>query len=111
MSVYEIAALGTPGIILGQNTREERRMRQFARSGTVEYLGLGTEVDEQTLLGAVESLLRDAERRRDMSRRGRQLVDGLGATRAAELVLGATERPKSAPHNHVDDHSREDVEE
>ena len=46
MSVYEIAALGTPGIILGQNAREDRRMREFARHGTVEYLGLGTEVDE-----------------------------------------------------------------
>ena len=32
MSVYEIAALGTPGIILGQNAREDRRMRDFARS-------------------------------------------------------------------------------
>ena len=49
MSVYEIAALGTPGIILGQNAREDRRMRDFAAHGTVEYLGLGTEVEEAAL--------------------------------------------------------------
>jgi len=89
MSVYEIAALGTPGIVLGQNLREEKRMRQFARAGTVEYLGLGTEVEEAEIRRAVESLLHDPARRRLMSERGRGLVDGLGASRAAELVLGS----------------------
>lgn len=88
MSVYEIAALGTPGIVLGQNAREDRRMREFARHGTVEYLGLGPEVEEAALASAVASLLRDVPRRREMSARGRALVDGLGAARAAEVVLG-----------------------
>ena len=96
MSVYEIAALGTPGIVLAQNAREEKRMRQFAEGGTVEYLGLGTEVAEARLLAAVEALLHDVERRREMSRRGRALVDGLGASRAAELVLDNAERHGSA---------------
>ena len=62
MSVYEIAALGTPGVVLGQNAREDRRMREFARHGTVEYLGLGTEVDEAALLAAPSGAL--LERRR-----------------------------------------------
>src|SRR5207245_746708 len=53
MSVYEIAALGTPGVILGQNAREDKRMRDFARHGTAEYLGLGTEVEEAALAEAV----------------------------------------------------------
>jgi spore coat polysaccharide biosynthesis predicted glycosyltransferase SpsG/CMP-N-acetylneuraminic acid synthetase len=87
MSVYEIAALGTPGIILGQNAREDARMRDFAAHGTVEYLGLGTEVDEGVLASAVAGLLADPERRRAMSARGRALVDGFGAMRAAEVVL------------------------
>jgi spore coat polysaccharide biosynthesis predicted glycosyltransferase SpsG/CTP:molybdopterin cytidylyltransferase MocA len=94
MSVYEIAALGTPGIILGQNAREDRRMRDFACHGTVEYLGLGTEVDEATLFSAVRALLLDVERRRTMSARGRALVDGFGATRAAEVVLERRARPR-----------------
>jgi spore coat polysaccharide biosynthesis predicted glycosyltransferase SpsG/CMP-N-acetylneuraminic acid synthetase len=87
MSVYEIAALGTPGIVLAQNLREESRMRAFARHGTVEYLGLGTDVAEEKLASVVEALLGDVERRREMSRRGKSLVDGMGALRAAELVL------------------------
>jgi spore coat polysaccharide biosynthesis predicted glycosyltransferase SpsG len=87
MSVYEIAALGTPGIVLSQNLREDQRMREFARYGTVEYLGLGTEVGEDAIASAVHSLLHDAERRKRMSRKGRALVDGLGASRTADVIL------------------------
>jgi spore coat polysaccharide biosynthesis predicted glycosyltransferase SpsG len=87
MSVYEIAALGTPGIVMAQNAREDRRMQDFAVHRTIEYLGLGPEVTEDTLARAVEGLLGDPARRRAMSVRGRELVDGLGADRAAEAVL------------------------
>jgi spore coat polysaccharide biosynthesis predicted glycosyltransferase SpsG/CMP-N-acetylneuraminic acid synthetase len=87
MSVYEIAALGTPGIVLAQNKREEARMGAFAKHGTIEFLGLGTDVSEAQILAATRSLLVDSERRRAMSERGRTLVDGLGAARAAEVVL------------------------
>lgn len=87
MSVYEIAALGAPGVVLAQNAREDRRMREFSRFGTIEYLGLGVDVDETTILDAVRQLLNDPERRREMSGRGRALVDGYGAARAAEIVL------------------------
>ena len=95
MSVYEIAALGTPGVILGQNVREDRRMREFSRHGTVVYLGLGVEVGEDRIAAAVDALLREPGRRQAMSARGRALVDGLGAARAAEAVLerGKTPRP------------------
>jgi spore coat polysaccharide biosynthesis predicted glycosyltransferase SpsG len=96
MSVYEIAALGTPGLVLAQNAREDQRMRDFARNGTVEYLGLGTEVKEQRLRDAVTALLHDTERRRTMSAKGRALVDGLGAARTAELVLENEKRREAA---------------
>lgn len=98
MSVYEIAALGTPGVVLAQNAREDQRMRAFAQSGTVEYLGLGSELSEAALREAVSALLADTPRRRAMSERGRALVDGLGAARAAEVVL-LSERRREAAHN------------
>jgi spore coat polysaccharide biosynthesis predicted glycosyltransferase SpsG len=92
MSVYEIAALGTPGVVLAQNEREDKRMRDFARHGTVRYLGLGPDVGEESLRAAVEELLRDAPQRRAMSARGPRLVDGEGAARAAEAVLDSHRR-------------------
>lgn len=95
MSVYEIAALGTPGIVLGQNLREDQRMREFARHGTIEYLGLGPDVAEETIATAVQALLHDTDRRREMSRKGRELVDGLGAERAAEVILDRRQRSRA----------------
>lgn len=87
MSVYELAALGTPALVLAQNGREDRRMREFARFGTIEYLGLGVDTDERAIRDAVLALLRSPERLRAMSAKGRELVDGLGAARAASIVL------------------------
>ncbi len=87
MSVYEIAALGVPGIVLAQNAKEDRRMREFSRFGTIEYLGLGVDVLESAVLEAVRRILLDKARRAAMSERGRSLVDGYGAARAAEIVL------------------------
>ena len=87
MSVYEIAALGTPGVVLAQNAREDRRMREFSRFGTIEYLGLGVDVEETAILTAVKRLLGDFEARKRMGDRGRSLVDGYGAARAAGIVL------------------------
>jgi spore coat polysaccharide biosynthesis predicted glycosyltransferase SpsG/CMP-N-acetylneuraminic acid synthetase len=92
MSVYEIAALGTPGLVLAQNEREDKRMSDFARKGTVRYLGLGPDVGEDGIRAAVEDLLRDAAARRQMSARGREMVDGAGAARAAEAVLASHHR-------------------
>jgi spore coat polysaccharide biosynthesis predicted glycosyltransferase SpsG/CMP-N-acetylneuraminic acid synthetase len=101
MSVYEIAALGTPGIVLGQNLREEKRMREFQHHGSVEYLGLGSDVDEAALASAVGLLLQQPERRRQMSAKGRALVDGLGAARAAEVVRNSATRQGAATSGSV----------
>jgi spore coat polysaccharide biosynthesis predicted glycosyltransferase SpsG len=95
MTVYEIAALGTPGIVLAQNTREEARMRAFARRGSVEFLGLGTAVSEAEIALRARALLLDAAARRRMSESGRSMVDGLGAQRTAELVLGSARTKES----------------
>ena len=99
MSVYEIAALGTPGVVLAQNAREDRRMREFSRFGTIEYLGLGVDVEEAAILEAVRRILAEPEKRRRMGERGRSLVDGYGAARAAEIVLEQAQAQGQAETN------------
>jgi spore coat polysaccharide biosynthesis predicted glycosyltransferase SpsG/CMP-N-acetylneuraminic acid synthetase len=89
MTVYELAALGTPGVVLAQNVREATRMQAFSRQGTVVYLGLGSEVSPGRLGETVRSLLAEPERRREMSRRGKALVDGYGAERVADVIVNA----------------------
>lgn len=89
MTVYELAALGTPGIVLAQNVREATRMQAFARHGTVVYLGLGSEVSPARLGEATCALLAGSDRRRQMSRSGKTLVDGYGADRVADVIVNA----------------------
>jgi CMP-N-acetylneuraminic acid synthetase/spore coat polysaccharide biosynthesis predicted glycosyltransferase SpsG len=92
MTVFEIAALGRPGIVLCQNAKEEARMRRFAEDGSILHLGLGTEVEEWVLRDKVKELLHDEVARRRMSEAGTRLVDALGASRVADVLHGESRR-------------------
>ncbi len=92
MTVFEIAALGTPGIVLCQNAREQRRIESFSRHGSIVHLGLGTEVGENQIRATARALLSDVKRRRAMGEAGRKLVDARGVHRAAEVVKNAASR-------------------
>jgi spore coat polysaccharide biosynthesis predicted glycosyltransferase SpsG len=92
MTVFEIAALGRPGLVLCQNAREEARMQKFAREGTIVHLGLGTEVGGDEIRVRVLELLEDRETRLRMSEAGAKLVDARGATNAAEVLIQAGRR-------------------
>ena len=92
MTVYEIAALGTPGIVLCQNAKEKRRMDLFSTFESILHLGLGTEVEERQIRETARAVLSNAARRRAMSSAGRKLVDAKGVQRAAEVVRNAVPR-------------------
>ncbi|MFQ5789128.1 MAG: cytidylyltransferase domain-containing protein [Acidobacteriota bacterium] len=93
MTVFEIAALGTPGIVLCQNAREQKRMESFARHGSIVHLGLGTEVNDELLVRTARELLGDVKGRRAMSEAGRRLVDARGTERVAKVVMSAPRGP------------------
>lgn len=92
MTVFEIAALGRPGIVLCQNVKEEARMQRFARDGSILHLGLGTEVGEDVIRDRISQLLLDREARRRMSEAGTKLVDAHGATRVAKVMEEESQR-------------------
>jgi spore coat polysaccharide biosynthesis predicted glycosyltransferase SpsG/CMP-N-acetylneuraminic acid synthetase len=92
MTVFEIAALGRPGVVLCQNAREEARMQKFAGEGSILHLGLGTRVEEDVIRETTERLLNDSKARRRMSEAGARLVDAHGAARVAEVIDGARGR-------------------
>ena len=96
MTVYEIAALGTPGIVLCQNAKEKRRMEMFSKFESIVHLGLGTEVEEEQIRETAQALLSNVARRRALSEAGRKLVDAKGAQRAAEVVKNAVQRGPAA---------------
>jgi len=92
MTVFEIAALGRPGLVLCQNAKEEARMQRFARDGSILHLGLGTEVGEDVIRDGVSRLLFDREARVRMSEIGTKLVDAHGANRVANVMKEAGQR-------------------
>jgi len=81
LTKYETAVTGTPTIIISQIVREAERNREFEKEGTALHLGLGSEVDEQDIVEAVERLLGDYALRAEMAEKGKNLVDGKGVER------------------------------
>jgi spore coat polysaccharide biosynthesis predicted glycosyltransferase SpsG len=83
---YELAATGTPAILLSPDAMHVEVNRPFAALGTCADLGLAKVVSPSVLAVEIAALLDDAERRKRMSRAGKLAVDGCGATRIAQML-------------------------
>ncbi len=88
-TVYELAALGSPGITICQNERELKRMEIFKKHETIINLGLGNGVSTETILETVKALLIDPTRRKQMSQNGLALFDGNGTSRVADIIINS----------------------
>jgi UDP-2,4-diacetamido-2,4,6-trideoxy-beta-L-altropyranose hydrolase len=90
-TLYELAATGTPALAISTADNQRNNIAALAGAGTIMYVEGKTEA---ALLRGLANIA-PAETRREMSRRGRALVDGRGARRAASeiaRVLGASRR-------------------
>ena len=83
----ELACTGTPGFILCEVDHQLETADVLERQGAAVHLGLGTALSEQDLAQKVSDLLGDRARRTAMQRAGKDLVDGKGCQRVAELIL------------------------
>ncbi len=81
-TIMEFCYLGTPALVMPQNSREHDFAQLFATHGAVKVLEpiQGGRVE-------VEHLINDAELRESMSQSGKMLVDGKGKERICQLVL------------------------
>ena len=87
---WELARVGTPqvAIVLADNQRPVAQ--GLAAEGLAVSLGWHADLTPESIAGAVGALAGDAGRRGEMSRRGRELIDGRGACRVlAEMGLAA----------------------
>jgi UDP-2,4-diacetamido-2,4,6-trideoxy-beta-L-altropyranose hydrolase len=85
---YEAAACGVPMIIVAL-AANQMRSEAWERLGAGLFLGMVDVLSDATLVQAVSRLMEDAGRRRAMSLSGRTLVDGHGAWRTAEILMGS----------------------
>jgi spore coat polysaccharide biosynthesis predicted glycosyltransferase SpsG len=86
VTAYELAAAGVPSILLGISEDHVRSASSFDKAGIAFNLGLYSAVSDKSIRQAVGSLLADQPLRRQMAARARQLLDGRGAGRIAELI-------------------------
>jgi spore coat polysaccharide biosynthesis predicted glycosyltransferase SpsG len=97
-TVYEVASLGTPLIVLAQNERE--LLHSFARlENGVVNLGLGSKVSDQELMKTFRRLCERAELRAELQQK--LLCNDLkgGVTRTIQLILDAYEAWEAKQNN------------
>ncbi|RKY57872.1 MAG: hypothetical protein DRP95_06525 [Candidatus Latescibacterota bacterium] len=67
-TVYEIASVGVPCVVLAQNAREMTHMFASSANGIVN-LGLGADVSEEQISQVTQELIEDFSTRQEMQRR------------------------------------------
>jgi UDP-2,4-diacetamido-2,4,6-trideoxy-beta-L-altropyranose hydrolase len=89
-TVLELARVGTPQLLIVLADNQAPGDAAMARDGLAVSLGRHESIDAGTVAAAVEALADDAERRQELSRRSREMVDGRGTERVlAAMRLSA----------------------
>jgi spore coat polysaccharide biosynthesis protein SpsF len=87
VSAYELAACGVPAVHLALTTDHERSSSAFEREGIAITAGAWGDVQPAAVATAVAALIGDARRRKQIAARAPALVDGRGASRAANAIV------------------------
>ena len=82
---YETACMGLPSIAVAVADNQRPLTDKLNELGVLICIG-SAEAVERKLAPEVAALLGDRERRANMSRRGRELIDGCGALRIARKI-------------------------
>ena len=89
MTAYELAAVGTPAVLLSLTPDHAESASAFVESGMAESLGLYHQVTPDMLATALAELLRDKQRRIRMHWHALQRMDGKGSARVAQKITAA----------------------
>jgi UDP-2,4-diacetamido-2,4,6-trideoxy-beta-L-altropyranose hydrolase len=84
----ELAFMGLPALVMVLADNQIEIAAAIDRHEFGINLGWHSEVQADGMVAQLEDLARDPTRRRSMGERGRALVDGLGAGRVIEVLMG-----------------------
>ena len=90
-SMYEFACLGVPSIVLWEDDHERVQGECFQERGVSVCLGNGLETPKSVIKDKTLELLSSSKVLAQMSKNSRELVDGRGAERSAQILLDAAE--------------------
>jgi len=85
-TLYELAFFGIPSIVIGHHGKHDRVASKFHEQGAAVNLGIGTRINEDEIAQTIKLLLRDKEKRGELSMSARQIVDGYGTGRFADMI-------------------------
>jgi len=87
---WELAFMGVPGIVLVLADNQRAIAEGLHEYGAFINLGWHEVINEEAIAQALTHLIIHPEKRKAMSHRGKQLVDGLGAFRVLQAIAGKT---------------------
>ena len=88
ITAYGAASLGLPAVHIAHNQGGADAAYAFSRLyGCSVAIGRHDEIEAETLLEVVEGLIADPAVRAEMSRKGREAVDGKGLERVTDLLF------------------------
>ncbi|UTE77495.1 PseG/SpsG family protein [Rossellomorea sp. KS-H15a] len=85
LTVYELAAIGTPSLVLCQNQHENTNV--FPKYGFNIKLGLGEEVGSSELTNKFFNLVNGYELRKELVQKGYEYIDGYALERVSGVIL------------------------
>ncbi len=86
---WELAFMQLPSLLLATAENQRSVAEHLAQSRAALSLGWHSDLRPDALRENVSTLLKDADRRREMARRGRELVDGDGVVRVLAAMQEA----------------------
>ncbi len=89
LTALEVACTGTPALIVCEVDHQLETAKALEEKGAALNLGLGQRIEPDFLAEQVLSLLADPGRRLELSRSGRELIDGRGTERVTEILAEA----------------------
>ncbi len=91
-TIYELAYLGVPTIVVSNYREDARDERELKRFGSIVPLGFYDDLSEEALKDSVETLWNTMEKRASMSEEGLAITDGRGAERIVAKAIGLIPR-------------------
>lgn len=86
ISMFELACVGVPSIVLAQNKAEIVNMHLFAEKQIIIDMGLGLDVEKNTVVATILATAANFTLRKQMSYSGKKYVDGQGLIRIVEVL-------------------------
>lgn len=87
LTLYELAATGTPGICIPSIAHEHATAEAFQRLNILKNLGMWTDDHARFLPEALKALILDYDLRQQMSQSGQATIDGKGCQRVIAQIL------------------------